>query len=142
MKAVSAQLSNKFGYCPSWTASIVLPFNKRNSLPHGLIQALISNLLSRSSAKTTVGFFAEDLIIHFLIYFRLFAVQYLNQKLILMSVGFEFGYMTMAPKTLRFKFGLITYAWSWSLTKNLINCFNTFMWVLACKSRCRVINKI
>ena len=47
---ISAQLSNKFGYCPWCTVSIVLYFHKHNSLPLGQIQAFISPKLPRSPA--------------------------------------------------------------------------------------------
>ena len=39
---VSAQLSNKFGNCPSYTVSIVFAFHKHNSIPLGQIRAFIS----------------------------------------------------------------------------------------------------
>ena len=48
-RLVSAQLSNKVGYCPSCTVSIVLVFNKHYSLPLGQIRAFLSLLLLKSS---------------------------------------------------------------------------------------------
>ena len=38
----TAQMSNKFGHCPSWTVSVVISFHKYNSLQVGLIHAFIS----------------------------------------------------------------------------------------------------
>ena len=48
-RLVSVQLSNKVGYCPSCTVSIVLVFNKHYSLPLGQIRAFLSLLLLKSS---------------------------------------------------------------------------------------------
>ena len=47
-RLASAQLSNKFGYCPWCTVSIVLYFHKHNNLPLGYIRAFISHKLPRS----------------------------------------------------------------------------------------------
>ena len=41
-RLLSAQLSNKFGYCHLWTVSIILAFDKHNRIPLGQIGAFIS----------------------------------------------------------------------------------------------------
>ena len=52
-RLVSAQLSNKFGFCPLYTVSIVLQVHKHNSLPLGQIWAFISRKLPRSLSQLT-----------------------------------------------------------------------------------------
>ena len=47
-RLISAQLSNKFGYCPLYTVSIVLYVHNHNSLPLGQIRAFISHKLPHS----------------------------------------------------------------------------------------------
>ena len=42
-RLISAQLSNVFGNCPSWTVSNILQFYKHNRLSLGPIWAFISN---------------------------------------------------------------------------------------------------
>ena len=53
-RLVSAQLPNKFGYCPLYTVSIVLWVHKHDILPLGQIQVFISHkLLPSPSIQST-----------------------------------------------------------------------------------------
>ena len=51
-RLISAHLSNKFGYCPLYTVSIVLQVHKHNSLPLGQIRAFISRKLLCSLVRS------------------------------------------------------------------------------------------